>query len=50
MGMGLRCLHRKLLDKEAVRIVKAMPKWIPGKQNGKVVKVRYTLPVTFRLQ
>ena len=38
------------LDKEAVRVVKAMPKWIPGKQNGQAVTVRYTLPVTFRLQ
>ena len=37
------------LDKEAVRVVKAMPKWIPGKQNGQAVTVRYTLPVTFRL-
>ncbi len=38
------------LDKEAVRVVKSMPKWIPGKQNGQAVTVRYTLPVTFRLQ
>ena len=37
------------LDKEAVRVVKGMPKWIPGKQNGQTVTVRYTLPVTFRL-
>ena len=37
------------LDKEAVRVVKGMPKWIPGKQNGQAVTVRYTLPVTFRL-
>ena len=37
------------LDKEAVRVVKNMPKWIPGKQNGQSVTVRYTLPVTFRL-
>lgn len=38
------------LDKEAVRVVSSMPKWIPGKQNGSAVRVKYTLPVTFRLQ
>ena len=38
------------LDKEAMRVVKSMPKWIPGKQNGSAVRVKYTLPVTFRLQ
>ena len=38
------------LDKEAVRVTKSMPKWIPGKQNGSAVRVKYTLPVTFRLQ
>ena len=38
------------LDAEAVRVVKSMPRWNPGMQNGKAVKVRYTLPVTFRLQ
>lgn len=37
-------------DKEAVRVVQSMPAWIPGKQNGRAVPVRYTLPVTFRLQ
>ena len=37
------------LDKEAVRVVRSMPRWIPGKQNGQAVTVRYTLPVTFRL-
>jgi periplasmic protein TonB len=37
-------------DKEAVRVVKAMPKWIPGRQNGRAVPVYYTLPVTYRLQ
>lgn len=37
------------LDKEALRVVSAMPKWQPGKQRGKTVRVRYTLPVTFRL-
>ena len=38
------------LDKEAVRVLKSMPKWIPGKQNGQAVRVKYTVPVTFRLQ
>lgn len=38
------------LDKEAVRVVKEMPKWIPGKQNGKAVRVKYTVPVMFKLQ
>lgn len=37
------------LDKEATRVVKAMPKWKPGEQRGVPVKVRFTLPVTFRL-
>ena len=37
------------LDKEAVRVVKSMPKWAPGKQNGQPVRVRFTLPVLFRL-
>ena len=39
-----------LLDKEAVRVVSGMPKWYPGKQNGVTYRVKYTLPVTFRLQ
>ena len=38
------------LDKEAARVVKSMPHWIPGKQNGSAVRVKYTVPVTFRLQ
>ena len=38
------------LDKEATRVVAQMPKWIPGKQNGSAVRVKYTVPVTFRLQ
>lgn len=37
------------LDAEAVRVVKSMPKWEPGKQRGHVVRVKYTLPVTFSL-
>lgn len=36
-------------DKEAVRVVKSMPKWIPGKQNGRNVPVYFTLPVVFKL-
>ena len=37
------------LDKEAMRVVKKMPKWKPGKQTGKAVRVRFTLPVRFKL-
>ena len=38
------------LDKEAQRVIAAMPKWIPGRQNGQTVRVKYSLPVAFRLQ
>ena len=38
------------LDKEAQRVVKSMPHWIPGKQNGSAVRVKYTVPVTIKLQ
>ena len=38
------------LDKEALRVVKKMPKWMPGKQNGNAVRVKYALPITFRLK
>lgn len=38
------------LDKEALRVINSMPKWTPGKQRGKPVRVKFTLPVTFRLQ
>ena len=38
------------LDKEAVRVVKSMPKWTPGKQNGSAVRVKFNVPVAFRLQ
>ena len=37
------------LDAEAVRLLSAMPKWIPGKQNGKVVRVKFTVPISFNL-
>lgn len=38
------------LSKEAIRVVNAMPKWSPGKQRGKPVRVKFVLPITFRLQ
>ncbi len=38
------------LDKEAVRVIKSMPKWKPGQQRGKPVRVKYTVPVNFKLQ
>ncbi len=37
------------LDKEAVRVIKSMPKWKPGMQRGKPVRVKYTAPVNFTL-
>lgn len=37
------------IDREALRLVKAMPKWIPGKQDGKPVPVKFQLPITFSL-
>ena len=43
-GIGGGC------DEEAVRVVKSMPKWKPGKQRGKAVRVSYNLPVNFKLQ
>ncbi len=42
-GIGGGC------DEEAARVIKAMPKWKPGKMTGKPVKVYYTQPITFRL-
>ena len=38
------------LDKEALRVINSMPKWKPGKQRGKAVSCKYTVPVSFRLQ
>lgn len=38
------------LDKEAVRVISGMPKWIPGKQRGKPVRCKFTVPVVFKLQ
>jgi len=43
-GIGGGC------DEEAVRVIKTMPKWKPGKQRGKAVRVTYTIPVVFKLQ
>ena len=37
------------LDKEALRVISGMPKWKPGSQRGKPVRVKYTVPVNFRL-
>ncbi len=45
----LRGIHPSL-DEEAIRVVQLMPAWKPGRQEGKSVAVRYTLPVVFRLQ
>lgn len=38
------------LDREAMRVVKSMPRWNPGKQNGSAVRVKYQVPVSFRLE
>ena len=38
------------LDREAIRVCKSLPKFVPGRQNGQPVSVWYTLPVTFKLQ
>jgi protein TonB len=45
----MKSAGHKLLDKEAIRAIKAMPKWIPGEHEGKTVSVRMTLPVSFKL-
>ena len=39
-----------LLDAEALRVINSSPKWKPGKQGGQPVRVKYTIPVAFRLQ
>ena len=44
----VRSVH-PLLDKEATRVVKAMPRWTPGYTNGEQVRVKYTLPLNFKL-
>ncbi|MDD2687779.1 MAG: TonB family protein, partial [Bacteroidales bacterium] len=38
------------LDEEALRVTKMMPRWKPGKQRGKPVRVQFTMPITFLLQ
>ena len=38
------------LDREAARVVSSMPRWNPGKQNGSTVRVKYNVPVSFKLQ
>jgi protein TonB len=43
-GIGYGC------DQEAMRVVNSMPKWKPGKQNGKAVKVSFSLPIMFKLE
>ena len=44
----VRSVH-PLLDKEALRIIRQMPKWTPGKQDGRPQRVLYTIPIQFRL-
>ena len=43
-GLGFGC------DEEALRVVRGMPKWKPGKQSGRNVRVKYNLPVSFVLE
>lgn len=45
----VRSIH-PALDAEAVRVIKAMPEWTPGLKDGKAVNVKYTIPVSFKLQ
>ena len=49
-GVVVRSSGEPSLDKEALRVINSMPKWKPGKQRGKPVRVKYTVPVNFRLQ
>lgn len=46
----VRSAGNAVLDKEAVRIIKLMPTWKPGKHRGKLVRVKYTVPINFRLK
>ena len=46
---ALRSPHSSLTD-EAIRVIKAMPNWNPGTMSGKPVRVKYTLPLSFKLQ
>lgn len=43
----IRSTKNDLLDKEAIRVIKSMPKWKPGKSSGSLVRVNFTLPVPF---
>jgi protein TonB len=43
-GIGFGC------DEEASRVIKSMPKWSPGRQNGRNVRVYFTMPISFRLE
>jgi protein TonB len=43
-GIGGGC------DEEAIRVIKSMPKWTPGKQNGRTVKVSFNVPISFTLR
>ena len=45
----VRSIHPSL-DAEALRVIGSMPNWMPGMQNGEAVRVKYTVPITFRLQ
>ena len=38
-----------MLDEEAIRVIETMPKWTPGKKDGKAVSVQYTIPIMFKL-
>ncbi len=44
------CENCEILEKEAIRIMRKLPKMTPGKQNGKPVKVKYSQTLTFKLQ
>jgi protein TonB len=48
--VAVRSSGEPSLDKEAIRVINSMPKWKPCKQRGKPVRVKYTVPVNFRLQ
>ena len=48
-GVQGRVIVTFIVEKDGIRLVESMPNWIPGKQNGEPVRVKYTVPVTFRL-
>ena len=50
LSMEHYVIRKNFGDAEAIRIIRSMPNWIPGKQRGEPVRVRFTLPVMFRLQ